>query len=241
MNIVVLTGAGVSAESGLGTFRDKGGLWAKYDPMKLATLEAFAADPAAVYAFYNARRSNLLTAAPNAAHEALTRLQTGLVAGGGRLSIVTQNVDDLHERAGSRDVLHMHGELLKARCLSCHMVSEWRANLDNTDRCPACSAVGWLRPHIVWFGEMPFHLGEIQTLLSEADLFVAIGTSGAVYPAAGFVHDARMYGVRTREMNLEPSDNHYRFHESDHGPATEIIPRWVDSVLTATGTRGEPA
>ncbi len=241
MNIVVLTGAGVSAESGLGTFRDKGGLWAKYDPMKLATPEAFAADPAAVYAFYNARRSNLLTAAPNVAHEALTRLQTGLAARGGRLSIVTQNVDDLHERAGSRDVLHMHGELLKARCLSCHAVSEWRADLGGTDRCPACSAVGWLRPHIVWFGEMPFNLGEIQTLLSEADLFVAIGTSGAVYPAAGFVQDARMYGVRTREMNLEPSDNHYRFDESAYGSATGIVPRWVDGVLAAIDARGEAA
>ena len=228
-------------KAGLARFRDKGGLWAKYDPMKLATPEAFAADPAAVYAFYDARRSNLLTAAPNAAHEALTRLQIGLAAHRGRLSIVTQNVDDLHERAGSQNVLHMHGELLKARCLSCHAVSEWRADLGNTDRCPACSAVGSLRPHIVWFGEMPFHLREIRTLLSGADLFVAIGTSGAVYPAAGFVQDARMDGVRTREMNLEPSDNHFRFDECAYGSATEIVPRWVDSMLTATGAREEPA
>ena len=233
MRIVVLTGSGVSAESGLGTFRDKGGLWAKYDPMKLATPEAFAEDTTLVHAFYNARRANLLGAAPNAAHYSLTRLQTRLAASGGRLSIVTQNVDDLHERAGSQDVLHMHGELLKARCLKCQGVSDWRADLGSLDRRPACCAQGWLRPHIVWFGEMPFHLPEIQTLLSQADLFVAIGTSGAVYPAAGFVHDARMYGVRTREINLEPSDNHYRFHEADYGPATKIVPRWVEAVLAA--------
>ncbi|MDT7952547.1 MAG: NAD-dependent deacylase [Acetobacteraceae bacterium] len=237
MRIVVLTGAGVSAESGLGTFRDKGGLWAKYDPMKLATPEAFADDPGLVHAFYNARRANLLGAEPNAAHHALTRLQSGLAASGGRLSIVTQNVDDLHERAGSEDVLHMHGELLKARCRACDAVSAWRTDLGTGDRCPSCNAQGSLRPHVVWFGEMPFHLSEIQTLLSQADLFVAIGTSGAVYPAAGFVHDARMHGARTREMNLEPSDNHYRFHEADYGPATTIVPRWVDSLLSANDSR----
>ena len=233
MRIVVLTGAGVSAESGLGTFRDKAGLWAKYDPVKLATPEAFADDPTLVHAFYNARRANLLGATPNAAHHALTRLQTGLTASGGLLSIVTQNVDDLHERAGSQDVLHMHGELLKACCRACEAVNEWHADLGTGDRCLSCGAQGYLRPHVVWFGEMPFHLPKIQTLLSQADLFVAIGTSGAVYPAAGFVHDARMYGVRTREMNLEPSDNHYRFHDADYGSATEIVPRWVDAVVAA--------
>lgn len=232
MNIVILTGAGISAESGLGTFRDRGGIWARFDPMKLATPEAFQRDPAAVQAFYNARRTNLLESEPNAAHAALARLEAALEPRGGQLTIVTQNVDDLHERAGSRNVLHMHGELLKARCLACVGVSEWRADLSAADRCPQCSMVGRLRPHVVWFGEVPLGMDTIQALLAEADFFVAIGTSGSVYPAAEFVHDARMDGARTCELNLEPSDNASLFHERAYGQATEIVPEWVNHLLT---------
>jgi NAD-dependent deacetylase len=233
MRIVVLTGAGVSAESGLGTFRDKGGLWSRFDPMKLATPEAFAEDPERVHAFYNLRRGNLLTAAPNPAHFALARLEAALAERGGELTLVTQNIDDLHERAGSRQVIHMHGELLRARCTHCGGVNLWRDDLGAGDACPACGRTGHLRPHVVWFGETPLHLDAIQAALGAGDRFVAIGTSGAVYPAAGFVGLARSLGLATCEINLEPSDNAHLFGERRYGPASEAVPRWVDEVLTA--------
>ncbi|MGJ3261711.1 MAG: NAD-dependent deacylase [Salinarimonas sp.] len=229
--IVILTGAGISAESGLGTFRDVGGIWAKFDPMKLATPEAFARDPETVQAFYNARRQNLLAAEPNPAHQALARLEAGLAARGGSLTLVTQNIDDLHERAGHREVLHMHGELLKARCAACEAVVAARADLSTADACAACGRTGRMRPHVVWFGEIPFHLDEIEEQLMAADLFVAIGTSGAVYPAAGLVGAARQAGIATREINLEPSDNAHLFEEADYGRASEAVPRWVEAVL----------
>ncbi|GGK30292.1 NAD-dependent deacylase [Salinarimonas ramus] len=231
MNILVLTGAGISAESGLGTFRDVGGIWAKFDPMKLATPQAFARDPQTVQAFYDARRENLLAAEPNAAHRALARLEAGLAERGGRLTLVTQNIDDLHERAGHREVLHMHGELLKARCTACEAVAEVRCDLAGGSRCSACGREGTLRPHVVWFGEIPFHLDAIEERLMAADLFVAIGTSGAVYPAAGLVGAARQAGIATREINLDPSDNAYLFDETDYGRASETVPRWVEAVL----------
>lgn len=229
---MALTGAGISAESGLGTFRDKGGTWERFDPMQLATPEAFARDPATVQAFYNARRQNLLAANPNGAHLALARLETGLAERGGELTVVTQNIDDLHERAGSRNVLHMHGELLKARCLHCGAVTPWRSDLGAGESCPACGAPGRLRPHVVWFGEIPLRMDEISDLLTRADLFVAIGTSGSVYPAAGFVQQARMAGVRTCELNLEPSDNAFLFDETRYGPATAIVPVWTKEMLS---------
>jgi len=232
-NIFVLTGAGVSAESGLGTFRDtKGeGIWAKFDPMKLATPEAFARDPETVLAFYDARRRNLKSATPNAAHFALARLETALAAGGGALTLVTQNIDDLHERAGSRTVIHMHGELMKARCETCDGVGVWRDDLKPSQACPHCGFVGGLRPHVVWFGEMPFHMDEIDRALRRADLFVAIGTSGAVYPAAGFVAEARAFGVPTCEINLEAADNAYCFDDARYGPASEVVPAWVEELI----------
>ena len=231
MNIFVLTGAGVSAESGLGTFRDKGGIWSRFDPMKLATPEAFARDPEAVHEFYNMRRWNLIGAEPNAAHDALARLEAGVAARGGRLFLCTQNIDDLHERAGSRNVLHMHGELLKARCLHCGAVMPWREDMGIADRCPSCGRTGGLRPHVVWFGEMPMGLDTIHAALAEADLFVAVGTSGSVYPAAGFVDMARRQGIRRCELNLEPSDNARMFTDGRYGPATETVPQWVDEML----------
>ena len=229
--IFVLTGAGVSAESGLGTFRDKEGLWARYDLNEVATPEGFARDAAKVHAFYDARRRNLLDASPNAAHMALARLQRGLEAGGGHVFLCTQNIDDLHERAGSTDVAHMHGELLKARCTDCEAVSEWRGDMGVEALCPACGRAGALRPHVVWFGEMPLLLEEIDEALGDADLFVAIGTSGSVYPAAGLVAEARSAGLRTCEINLEPSDNAFAFDERRYGPASRTVPAWADEML----------
>lgn len=237
MNVFVLTGAGISAESGLGTFRDKGGLWSRFDPMKLATPEAFAAAPDDVQAFYNARRRNLLEAEPNPAHAAIARLDAGLTARGDHLLLCTQNIDDLHERAGARLVHHMHGELLKARCTVCEAVSAWREDLGGADRCPACAVAGGLRPHVVWFGEMPIGLDALYEGLLAADLFVAIGTSGSVYPAAGFVAEARAAGIRTCEINLEPSDTASLFDEARYGPASEAVPAWVEALLAEPAPR----
>lgn len=233
MNIFALTGAGVSAESGLGTFRDKSGtgLWARFDPLKLATPEAFAQDPEAVHAFYNFRRRNVLAAEPNAAHFALARLQRQLSARGGALMLVTQNIDDLHERGGATPVVHMHGELLKARCVACGHLRDQRGDLSMRDQCATCGAIGTMRPHVVWFGETPLFLEDIYQALSAADLFVAIGTSGSVYPAAGFVAEARMRGVRTCEINLEPSDNAAHFDERRYGSASVAVPAWVEKAL----------
>src|SRR5271154_1941628 len=234
-NVFVLTGAGISAESGLGTFRDKGGqgIWARFDPMKLATPEAFARDPDNVLAFYDLRRRNLLDAKPNPAHRARARLEPALAQRGGHLTLVTQNIDDLHERAGSRRVIHMHGELLKARCRHCGSVRLWPADLSPSDVCHNCGRAGGLRPHVVWFGEMPLFMDDIDRALRKADLFVAIGTSGAVYPAAGFVAEARAYGMRTCEINLEAADNADLFDERRHGPASQTAPEWVEEFLGA--------
>lgn len=232
MNVFVLTGAGCSAESGLGTFRDTDGVWARFDPMKLATPEGFAADPDLVQAFYNARRRNTREASPNAAHFALARLEAELERRGGSLFLCTQNIDDLHERAGARHVVHMHGELLRARCLACGRASPWEDDIGADDTCPACGAPGRLRPDVVWFGEVPLHMHDIHDALEEADLFAAIGTSGSVYPAAGFVAMARQLGIRTCELNLDPSDNAGYFDERFYGPASGIVPDWVERLLS---------
>lgn len=225
MKVFVLTGAGVSAESGLGTFRDAGGIWEEFDPMKLATPEAFARDPATVHAFYNARRRNMRAARPNAAHAALADLARGT-----DLFLCTQNIDDLHEQAGSPQVHHMHGELLKALCEVCGTTHPWRDDLSALDACPACGAAA-LRPDVVWFGEIPYGLGRIKAELEDADLFLAIGTSGAVYPAAGYVEMARGLGIRRVEINLEPSDNAHAFDDRRYGPATAEVPRFVAELL----------
>lgn len=232
-HVFVLTGAGVSAESGLGTFRDRAGegIWSKFDPARLATPEAFARDPEAVLAFYDARRRNCLGASPNPAHVALSRLGQALGARGDRLTLVTQNIDDLHERAGSTAVVHMHGELLRARCVYCAATPEWTRDLTVADVCPECARVGVLRPDVVWFGEVPHHLDEIVRAIARADLFVAIGTSGAVYPAAGFVAEARALGVPTCEINLEAADNAFLFDDARYGSATEVVPAWVEDML----------
>ena len=227
VNIVVLTGAGISAESGVPTFRDADGLWEGHRVEDVATPEAFERDPETVQRFYDARRAALTTVEPNPAHLALAELEQRL---GQRLLVVTQNVDDLHERAGSRNVIHMHGELLKALCLACGDRSPWPGDLVHGPACPGCGR-GSLRPDVVWFGEVPYELDRIDTALAAADLFVSIGTSGAVYPAAGFVRAAAAYGARTLELNLEPSEGSRDFDETRHGPAGTIVPAWVGEVL----------
>jgi NAD-dependent deacetylase len=227
-NIVVLTGAGISAESGLATFRGRDGLWEGHRVEDVATPQAFARDPVLVQAFYDARRARLKEVEPNAAHAALARLDSEWP---GELLIVTQNVDDLHERAGAKRVLHMHGELKSAWCLGCGGRSRWDQDLGNHPACPACGERGRLRPDIVWFGEMPYEMERIERALMDAELFVSVGTSGAVYPAAGFVQTARYCGAQTLEINLEPSLGSYHFHESRTGPAGELVPQWVEEVL----------
>jgi NAD-dependent deacetylase len=231
MRVFALCGAGVSAESGLGTFRDAGGIWQRFDPMKLATPEAFARDPETVHAFYNMRRKNLLAAAPNPAHAALARLEAELAGSGGALFLCTQNIDDLHERGGARVVHHMHGELLKARCTRCGATHPWRDDLRVDTPCPACGERGGMRPDVVWFGEVPRGLDLIEAAVAGCDLFVAIGTSGSVYPAAGLVEAARDAGARTVELNLAPSDNARAFGERHYGKAGALVPRWVDDLL----------
>jgi len=225
MRIVILTGAGISAESGMGTFRDKGGLWENPDLMKLATPEGFGADPAAVHAWYNMRRAKVRACQPNAAHVALAALQMDPRA---KVTLVTQNVDDLHERAGSPDVIHMHGTHLVARCCDCE--ARWAAP-DEMTVDTRCDCGGPARPDVVWFGETPHDMDRIGAALMQADLFVAIGTSGVVYPAAGFVQVANDVGADTLELNLEPSERASDFARSRFGPATKVVPDWVADVL----------
>jgi len=225
---VILTGAGVSAESGLGTFRDAGGVWTQVRLEDVATPEAFARDPDTVLAFYDARRAACLRAAPNPAHAALARLQT---ARPGEALIVTQNIDDLHERAGGEPPVHMHGELLRAWCRACDARSPWTAPMPAGAPCPACGHAGALRPDVVWFGEVPYRMADIARAIETCETFVSIGTSGAVYPAAGFVAEARAVGARTLELNLEPSEGAHLFHETRAGPASRIVPAWVEAVL----------
>jgi len=230
MRIVVLTGAGISAESGVPTFRDADGLWEGHRVEDVATPEAFAWQPELVHAFYDLRRAALATVEPNPAHRALARLEEQL---GDDLTLITQNIDDLHERAGSRDVVHVHGELRSALCTTCGARSPHTASLADEPPCPGC-ATPTLRPDVVWFGEVPYELGRIERALETADRFVSIGTSGAVYPAAGFVQVARAAGARTLELNLEPSEGTDFFHEARHGRAGELVPAWVDQVLEDT-------
>jgi len=230
-SIVILTGAGISRESGLATFRDADGIWATVRIEDVATPEAFARDPVRVHAFYNARRRGLLDpkVQPNAAHQALANLER---ARPGEVLLVTQNIDDLHERAGSRDLVHMHGELLKIQCQACGDVRECRHDLAASDSCPACGTTGTLRPQVVWFGEMPLKMDRIYAALSGCDLFVSIGTSGNVYPAAGFVQEARgVAGARTIELNLEPSEGASLFDDAIYGPASRVVPDFIDSLL----------
>jgi NAD-dependent deacetylase len=225
--IVVLTGAGVSAESGVPTFRGADGLWEGHRVEEVATPEAFVLQPTLVQRFYDARRAALAGVEPNAAHRALARLEEAVVDD---LLVVTQNIDDLHERGGSSRVVHMHGRLRAAWCVACDDRVEWYGDLGHLPPCPSCDATA-LRPDVVWFGEMPYELDRIFDALDEADLFVSIGTSGAVYPAAGFVQHAAARGAHTLELNLEPSAGTHLFDEARHGPASALVPEWVSQLL----------
>ncbi len=227
-HIVVLTGAGLSAESGLSTFRDKNGIWSKYDYREVATPEGFERNPLKVLDFYNQRRRALKAVKPNAAHLALARLEQEHK---GEVVIITQNIDALHEAAGSKNLIHMHGELLKALCARCGARQVWADDIGIDTPCPTCGWIGGMRPDVVWFGEMPYHMQEIAEALSRADLFLSIGTSGNVYPAAGFVAEARAHGAHTVELNLEPSEGASLFAETIHGRATEIVPAYVERLL----------
>ena len=227
-SIVILTGAGLSAESGVPTFRDKGGLWAQYDYRDVATPEGFARNPVRVHEFYNMRRQAHADVRPNAAHAALATLEREHA---GEVWIVTQNVDALHEEAGSCNLIHMHGELFRALCGACGTSVPCRENLSLATACRACGEAGFMRPDVVWFGEMPYHMERIAELLAAADLFISIGTSGNVYPAAGFVAEARASGAHTVELNLEPSEGQSLFAEAVYGRATEIVPAYVRKLL----------
>ncbi|MBU7579234.1 MAG: NAD-dependent deacylase [Porphyrobacter sp.] len=228
-SIVILTGAGISAESGIDTFRSAGGLWEQHRVEDVATPEGFARNPNLVLNFYDMRRAALAGVVPNPAHAALARLEREFA---GDLLLVTQNVDDLHERGGSARVLHMHGELKSALCQSCETRSPWHGPMIERPPCPVCRAPT-LRPDVVWFGEMPYEMGRIYAALERCDLFVSIGTSGAVYPAAGFVQEARSAGARALELNLERSEGSRFFHETRLGPASALVPAWVEEVLGA--------
>ncbi|MCL2029610.1 MAG: NAD-dependent protein deacylase [Deltaproteobacteria bacterium] len=234
--IVILTGAGISQESGIATFRNGGGLWEKVRIEEVATPQAFKKNPGMVYEFYNARRRQLLgpDIAPNPAHFALARLEENSTA---QVLVVTQNVDNLHERGGSKKLLHMHGELLKVRCLACDDVRQWERDLDAASICRACGRAGRLRPHIVWFEEMPLHMDEIHDALRRCRIFVSIGTSGNVYPAAGFAREARSCGAYVVELNMEPSCGAEVFHNGRYGPASKVVPAWVDEMLKAKGAK----
>ncbi len=228
-SVVILTGAGISAESGIRTFRASDGLWEEHRIEDVASPEGFLRDPVTVHRFYNLRREQLLHQGikPNAAHQALAAFETRFP---GRLTLVTQNIDDLHEQAGSQRPLHMHGELLKIRCQQSGQVFECREETSVTSVCPCCGISGNLRPHVVWFGEMPLYMDAIYDALDKCDLFIAIGTSGNVYPAAGFFAVARAAGAHTVELNLETSANGSRFHEQHYGLASAIVPAYLNTV-----------
>lgn len=229
--VVVLTGAGISAESGIRTFRAADGLWEEHKVEDVATPEGYRHDPELVQAFYNARRQQLQNSdiEPNAAHRALAALEDAL---GDNFMLVTQNIDNLHERAGNKRVMHMHGELLKVRCTQSGQIFDWPGDLSVEDKCHCCQFPAPLRPHIVWFGEMPIGMDEIYQALAKADFFIAIGTSGHVYPAAGFVHEAKMGGAYTIELNLEPSQVESQFDERKYGLASQVVPEFIHAFLT---------
>jgi len=229
--IVILTGAGISKESGLDTFRCAGGVWERVNIEDVATPEGYRRNPKLVHEFYNARRAQLETgeAKPNLAHLALARLEREWPA---PVLIVTQNIDDLHEQAGSRNILHMHGELRKGRCDSCGQVLDWQGEMTTDSVCPLCETKGQVRPHVVWFGEVPLDMPEIFDALDHCALFVSIGTSGNVYPAAGFVaHVRQQRQAMTMELNLEPSNGATLFEDALYGPASEVVPAYVDELL----------
>ena len=229
--IVVLTGAGVSQESGVATFRDSNGLWENHRIDEVATPEAYQRNTQLVQDFYNARRRQVVTVHPNKAHQALVELEQRWK---GKFLLVTQNVDDLHDRAGSKNLIHMHGELLKVECTQCHHIWNHTKDVTLQESCIACNAKGCVRPHIVWFGEMPLEMDRIEHALNSCDLFISIGTSGEVYPAAGFMQLARMAGAKTLELNLQSTGRSNHFHQGVYGPAGTVVPEVVNALLQRT-------
>ncbi|MEX0344895.1 MAG: NAD-dependent deacylase [Rhizobiaceae bacterium] len=227
-SIVVLTGAGISAESGVATFRDPDGIWAKVDYRDVATPEGFARNPDLVHEFYNLRRGKIEEYKPNAAHFALAEFEQSF---SGDFTLVTQNVDTLHEQGGSINVIHMHGQHSNVLCNNCGHREPWEQELSTKTPCPACKTPGYLRPDVVWFGETPYHMDRIYAALAKCDLFISVGTSGNVYPAAQFVHEANLAGAHTVELNLEPSEGVDEFAETIHGKATKIVPGYLKSLL----------
>ncbi|MGK0441514.1 MAG: NAD-dependent deacetylase [Pseudohongiellaceae bacterium] len=232
-SIVVLTGAGISSESGIRTFRAADGLWENHHIEDVATPDAFIRDPELVHRFYNERRQYLLSGIePNAGHRALVNLEQEIIQQGGDFLLITQNIDDLHERAGSDNIRHMHGELLSLRCKQSHQQFSWQGDSNSQLVCDCCQQVGNLRPHIVWFGEIPLYMDEIEQALSRCDLFVSIGTSGNVYPAAGFFQIAKQFGAHTVELNLEASKLGSHFDEQHYGLATQVLPEYISQLLS---------
>ena len=233
--IFILTGAGVSAESGLSTFRDKGGIWDQYKVEEVASIQGYERNPAYVLEFYNMRRNIHAGIEPNAAHLALAELEALWAERGGSVTLCTQNIDHLHEKGGSKQVLHMHGEIAKARCHDCGDLVPYDGDLSVNLGCAACGRIGGMRPHVVWFGEMPLEMEVIGEALKAAELFVSIGTSGAVYPAASFVAEARRADIATMEINLEPSANAHLFDTGRYGKASEAVPAWVAEMAALAG------
>ncbi|MFZ2029477.1 MAG: NAD-dependent deacylase [Vitreimonas sp.] len=234
-NVFILTGAGISAESGLSTFRDKDGLWSRYKIEDVASIEGYRRDPQRVLDFYNLRRGAHGDVQPNAGHSALAKLEQHWEERGAAVTICTQNIDNLHEKAGSKRVIHMHGELAKVRCHDCGDVTPRDGDLSVNLGCAACGRIGGMRPHVVWFGETPLEMDAIYKALAASNLFVSIGTSGSVYPAAGFVRAAREAGIVTMEINLEPSENAEVFDAARYGKASEVAPAWVDEMIGSVG------
>ncbi|WP_131913460.1 Sir2 family NAD+-dependent deacetylase [Celerinatantimonas diazotrophica] len=230
VKVVVLTGAGISAESGIQTFRGDTGLWADHRVEDICTPEGYQRDPVQVQAFYNQRRQELLDPKikPNAAHIALAELSE---RPGIEVTLVTQNIDNLHERAGSQNIYHMHGELMKVRCVKTGKLYPCDHDIAVDEPCHCCTPASPLRPHVVWFGEMPLYMDDIMAHISQADLFIAIGTSGVVYPAAGFVRQASLSGAKTVELNLAPSQVESAFDEKYYGPATKIVPEFCHQIM----------
>lgn len=233
VRIFVLSGAGLSAEAGLGTFRDKGGIWKNFNVEEYATPTGFFRNPAKVLDFYSARREGMLKAEPHAGHQALAQLQAAVEDAGGRVTLCTQNIDNLLERAGARSVVHMHGDMERVFCMGCDVRAPWPKKLTPDTRCDACGEVGLTRPNVVWFEEIPYEMDLLATHIAHADLFVSIGTSGAVYPAAMFVAAAAEAGAETMEINLEPSENAALFGARRYGPASEAVPAWVAEVVAS--------
>ena len=227
-NIVILTGAGISAESGLATFRSTNGLWNNHKVEDVATVEAFFKNPDYVHQFYNEMRPELYNAKPNAAHLAITKLQQEYPA---QISVVTQNVDTLHEKAGSKNIYHIHGQINQIVCLNCGHVFETWGDVSAEDKCEHCAIMGMLKPNIVFFGENLLCMDKVDKLLQTCDLFLSIGTSGVVYPAAGFVQIAKMFGADTFEFNMEETSNNRLFDEHIYGPAGKTLPQFIDELI----------